>query len=452
MAKGLESFLKRIRQDPTNETYVRRFLNLLEEEKPADRLKFYQKLFDFLINFKPREALKICYLELKISRMLEDLQLEVEALARVERCFVALERTGKAEVVRNEMEKLREQAASGDRGLGAFPAQSRPKTKTGRHQGRSSLEQSSIGEDALSERTGFLNQESSPEWDPENWSKTEPLKAAAQQPPLNFDNRSKPVKSESPPAEALDRSRRQVKPAAEPARQGRSSGDKSARRRVPPPPPAQSNSETPSNPPPAPERSAREWSLKELFGQLVETLAGMPGAWPERLERWNRELALNWSEGQRQRFAALVSTIAEGGGRHVLYLQGMAFLFLNSERSALEKVFVKQLNRPPATLGRLWHQLIRAHLEQGEYRRAYRLIQGFSEWPESRGDDRHLAEWAQTARLAQGWQRLPWEPHQGTAELRRLLRQRPLPALQGLWVGTASPVSEPTQRGNLGSV
>ena len=110
MSKGLELFLKRIKQNPSHQQFIDRFLHLLADETPVVRMEYCLKLANYLVQVRPLQALEITYLALKDVRA-GHLQAdhEIEILTVVSLCFQALNRPGKVTVVQNEIRKLKSQ-------------------------------------------------------------------------------------------------------------------------------------------------------------------------------------------------------------------------------------------------------------------------------------------------------------------------------------------------------
>jgi hypothetical protein len=107
MKEGLEEFLRRIEEKPTNETLIDRFVSLVLEEEILDRILYLKKLVGLLLNLNPYVALKIAALELQEARK-ERLtkEYEIGALKDVESCFLKLDKAENAQLVREEISKL----------------------------------------------------------------------------------------------------------------------------------------------------------------------------------------------------------------------------------------------------------------------------------------------------------------------------------------------------------
>ncbi len=107
MKEGLEEFLRRIEEKPTNETLIDRFVSLVLEEDILDRVLYLKKLVGLLLNLNPYVALKIAALELQEARKERlNKEYEIGALKDVESCFLKLDKSDNAQLVREEISKL----------------------------------------------------------------------------------------------------------------------------------------------------------------------------------------------------------------------------------------------------------------------------------------------------------------------------------------------------------
>ncbi len=107
MKEGLEEFLRRIEEKPTNETLIDRFVSLVLEEEILDRVLYLKKLVGLLLNPNPYVALKIAALELQEARKEKlNKEYEIGALKDVESCFLKLDKLDNAQLVREEIGKL----------------------------------------------------------------------------------------------------------------------------------------------------------------------------------------------------------------------------------------------------------------------------------------------------------------------------------------------------------
>ncbi len=111
MKDGLEEFLKRIEQKPTNETLIDRFVTLVLEEEILERIFYLKKMVGLLLNSNPYAALKAAALELQEARK-ENMTREYElgALKDVESCFLKLDKQENVQFIREEINKLSQEA------------------------------------------------------------------------------------------------------------------------------------------------------------------------------------------------------------------------------------------------------------------------------------------------------------------------------------------------------
>jgi|GEM_PF-6842283 hypothetical protein len=125
MKDGLEEFLKRIEEKPTNETLIDRFISLVLEEDGLERILYLKKLVGLLLSPNPYAALKVAALELQEARK-EKLtkEYEIGALKDVESCFLKLDKTENAALVREEINKL-----NGEGARNAVPTSKKPAAK-----------------------------------------------------------------------------------------------------------------------------------------------------------------------------------------------------------------------------------------------------------------------------------------------------------------------------------
>lgn len=107
MREGLEEFLKRIEEKPTNETLIDRFMTLMMEEDTFNRIFYLKKLVALLLNSNPYYALKAAALELQEARKDgSNREYELAALRDVESSFLKLGKTENAQLISDEIAKL----------------------------------------------------------------------------------------------------------------------------------------------------------------------------------------------------------------------------------------------------------------------------------------------------------------------------------------------------------
>lgn len=107
MREGLEEFLKRIEEKPTNETLIDRFMTLMMEEDSFNRTIYLRKLVTLLLNANPYYALRAAALELQEARKdKNNRESELAALRDVEASFIKLGKMENAQLIAEEINKL----------------------------------------------------------------------------------------------------------------------------------------------------------------------------------------------------------------------------------------------------------------------------------------------------------------------------------------------------------
>lgn len=117
MSKGLEKILKKIREHPNRKVLRERYLALVSEiESPSERQARMLDLGNVYFNIDPSESMQIAHQVYRQNKK------SIKALKLIKLCLDKLGRKGKAEVIDNEIKKLKAEEESDDLKLPPFPS------------------------------------------------------------------------------------------------------------------------------------------------------------------------------------------------------------------------------------------------------------------------------------------------------------------------------------------